>query len=91
MSAGVGRLSGPPPDVTLSYSMATLTIRLPDDLRRELLRLSKERRRPAGEIVRDSLRRYLAVERFRALRERTLPFAEAQGLLTDEDVFKIVS
>lgn len=77
--------------VTLSYSMATLTIRLPDRLRRELERLSRERGRAAGEIVRDSLRRYLAVERFRSLREKALPFAEAQGLLTDEDVFKTVS
>jgi predicted transcriptional regulator len=77
--------------VSLSYVMATLTIRLPDRLRRDLERLSKERRCPAGEIVRDSLVRYLALERFRALREKVLPFAEAQSLLTDEDIFKTVS
>ncbi|HET8542018.1 MAG TPA: ribbon-helix-helix protein, CopG family [Anaeromyxobacter sp.] len=71
--------------------MATLTIRLPDRLRRELEKLAKERGRPAGEIVRDSLARYLAVERFRALRGKALPFAEAQGFLTDEDVFKAIS
>ena len=77
--------------VTLSYTMATLTIRLSDRLRQDLRKLSRERRRPAGEIVRESLRRYIAVERFRSLREKALPFAEAQGLLTDEDVFKSVS
>lgn len=77
--------------VTLSYVMATLTIRLPAQLRRELEKLSKERRRAAGDIVRESLRRYLAVERFRELREKALPFAEAQGFLTDEDVFKSIS
>ncbi len=77
--------------VTVSYRMATLTIRLPVQMRRDLEKLAKQRRRPAGEIVRDSLRRYLAVERFRALRGKALPFAEAQGLLTDEDVFKTVS
>ncbi len=71
--------------------MATLTVRLPDPLRRELQKLARQRRRPAGEIVRESLSRYLAVERFRALREKVLPFAEAQGFLTDEDVFKTVS
>jgi predicted transcriptional regulator len=71
--------------------MTTLTIRLPDRLRRQLEKLSRERGRAAGEIVRDSLRRYLAVERFRSLRERALPFAEAQGLLTDVDVFDAVS
>lgn len=77
--------------VTCSYAMATLTIRLSAQMRRELNRLARERGRPAGEIVRDSLTRYLAVERFRALRGRALPFAEAQGFLTDEDVFKAVS
>lgn len=71
--------------------MATLTIRLPERLRRDLEKLSKERGQPAGEIVRDSLRRYLATERFRALRAKALPFAEAQGLLTDDDIFKTVS
>ena len=77
--------------VTLSYVMATLTIRLPDRLRRDLQRLARQRGRPAGEIVRDSLRRYLAVERFRALRVGALPYARARSLLTDEDVFKSVS
>jgi hypothetical protein len=33
----------------------------------------------------------VAVARFRELRARTLPLAEAQGLLTDEDVFRAVS
>jgi predicted transcriptional regulator len=71
--------------------MATLTIRLSQQMRRELNRLARERGRPAGEVVRDSLARYLAVERYRTLRGRTLPFAEAHGFLTDEDVFKAVS
>jgi predicted transcriptional regulator len=71
--------------------MTTLTIRLPDRLRRQLEKLSRERGRAAGEIVRDSLRRYLAVERFRSRREQALPFAEAQGLLTDDDIFDVVS
>ena len=29
--------------------------------------------------------------RFRELRRKALPFAEAQGLVTDEDVFQAVS
>ena len=71
--------------------MTTLTIRLSDELKKDLERLSRERNQSAGEIVRESLRRYLAVERFRALRARTLPFAEAAGYLTDEDVFQALS
>jgi predicted transcriptional regulator len=71
--------------------MNTLTIRLPDDLRSELQKVSQAENKPVSDIVRDSLRRYLAVARFRALRRRVLPFAEAQGLVTDEDIFKALS
>ena len=71
--------------------MNTLTIRLPDELRDDLQRLSQERSKPISDIVRESIRRYVAVERFRALRRKALPFAEAQGLLTDEDVFRAIS
>ena len=68
--------------------MTTLTIRIPDSLRKDLRSLSRSANRAVSEIVRDSIRRHVAVEKFRALRSRTLPFAEAQGILTDEDVFK---
>ncbi len=44
-----------------------------------------------SDVVRDSLRRYVAAQRFQALRKKTLPFAEAQGFLSDEDVFKAIS
>jgi predicted transcriptional regulator len=71
--------------------MNTLTIRLPDDLRDDLQKLSEELSKPVSDIVRESIRRYVAVERFRALRKKVLPFAEAQGYLTDEDIFKAIS
>ncbi|HAK94460.1 MAG TPA: CopG family transcriptional regulator [Planctomycetes bacterium] len=71
--------------------MSTLTVRIPAPLRRELERLCKQSKRPLSAVVRESLRRYIAVERFRELRSKTLPFAEAQGFLTDEDVFKAIS
>jgi predicted transcriptional regulator len=71
--------------------VTTLTIRLPDDLRSELDKLSRDENKAVSDIVRESLRRYVAVERFRALRRKILPFAEAQGLLTDDDVFKALS
>lgn len=71
--------------------MQPLTIRVPDSLKRELARFGKQHGQSVGEVVRESLRRYLAVERFRTLRGKTLPFAEAQGFLTDEDVSKALS
>jgi predicted transcriptional regulator len=76
--------------VTLSH-MSTLTIRVPESLKRDLKRFSKQHGQSAGDVVRESLKRYLAVEQFQALKKKTLPFAEAQGFLTDEDIFKATS
>jgi len=70
--------------------MNTLTIRLPDELRAALQQVSQDQDKSVSDIVRDSLRRYVAVTRFRSLRRRALPFAEAQGLLTDDDVFRAI-
>lgn len=67
---------------------ATITIRIPDDLRAELEKLSEAEDKPLSDIVRESLRRYVAIQQFRRLRRKTLPFAESQGLLTDEDIFE---
>jgi predicted transcriptional regulator len=62
-----------------------------DELRTELDEVSRVEHKAVSDIVRESLRRYIAVEKFRAARKKVLPFAEAQGLLTDEDVFKALS
>ena len=69
----------------------TLTIRIPDELRRELEKISESEAKPLSDLVRESLQRYISIYRFRRLRKRVLPFAEAQGLLTDEDVFRSIS
>ncbi|RPI53663.1 MAG: ribbon-helix-helix protein, CopG family [Deltaproteobacteria bacterium] len=71
--------------------MDTLTIRLPKELKADLQRISEDEDKPVSDIVRESLRRYIAVTKFRALRRRVLPFAEAQGLMTDEDIFEALS
>jgi Arc/MetJ-type ribon-helix-helix transcriptional regulator len=54
-----------------------MTFHIPEALRKELETLCRQQNRPASEVVRESLRRYLAAERFRALRKKTLPFAES--------------
>lgn len=69
----------------------TLTIRIPDDMRRSLEKISRTEKVPLSDLVRESIRRFVAVRRFRQLRSQTLPYAEAEGLLTDEDVFGAVS
>ena len=70
---------------------STITIRLPDDLRSELEAISKAENKLLSDVVRESLRRYVAIQQFRLLRKNVLPFAESQGLLTDEDIFDAIS
>lgn len=69
----------------------TITVRLPKKLQSQLQSICREEKVPVSDLVRQSLDRYIAIHRFRRLRSKVLPFAEAQGLLTDEDVFKKIS
>jgi len=69
----------------------TLAVRIPDDLRKELQEISSAEAKPVSDLVRESIQRYIAIYRFRKLRNTILPFAEAQGILTDEEVFKVIS
>lgn len=66
----------------------TITVRLPKEIRAELKAASREDRVPVSDLVRESLKRFLSIRKFRKLRSIALPFAEAQGLLTDEDIFR---
>jgi predicted transcriptional regulator len=70
---------------------STLTIRLDRDLERQLDRQCKRTGQKRSDIVRDALRRELSLRRFEEIRRRALPFAEARGYLTDEDVMRDVS
>lgn len=69
----------------------SMTIRIPDDLRKQLQKISKAEGKPVSDIVRESLKRYLTLYEFERLRALTIPYAEAQGIYTDEDVFKLIS
>jgi predicted transcriptional regulator len=71
--------------------MAAVTVRLEPALQRQLNQLSRKLGRTRSEIVRDALRRQLALLRFEQTRRQLMPFAEARGYLTDEDVFRDVS
>lgn len=68
-----------------------VTVRLEPELERQLDRVSRELGRTRSEIVRDALRHQLAVLRFEKVRRQLMPFAEARGYLTDEDVSRDVS
>jgi predicted transcriptional regulator len=70
---------------------STLTIRLDKDLERMLNRLCKRTGQSRSDLVRQAVRREVSLRRFEDLRRRALPFAEARGYLTDEDVFRDIS
>jgi len=69
----------------------TLTIRLDGDLDKLLSKAARQSGKSRSEIAREALRRQLRISQFETLRRRIMPFAEARGYLTDEDVFRDVS
>jgi metal-responsive CopG/Arc/MetJ family transcriptional regulator len=69
----------------------TITVSLPRDLKDTLDRMAEEEGVTRSDIVRDSLRDYMFIRRFRALRARMMARARTKGVFTDEDVFGRVS
>lgn len=70
---------------------SAVTVRLDRVLERRLDEYCATSGKSRSDIVRDALRRHLALLQFEQARERTMPFAEASGYLTDDDVFSDVS
>ena len=70
---------------------STLTIRLDEGLDDLLTKASRRSGRTRSDVAREALRRQLRISQFEALRQAIMPFAEARGYLTDEDVFAEVS
>jgi predicted transcriptional regulator len=70
---------------------SALTIRLDGNLDRQLAQIAKRTGRTRSEVVRDAVRRQLALAQFQDLRRRVMPLAEARGYVTDEDVFRDIS
>jgi predicted transcriptional regulator len=68
--------------------MATLTIRLDDELDAELTRLAEAAHRTKSDLVREMLRREAALAELRQTRQQLKPYAERAGYLTDEDFFR---
>ena len=70
---------------------STLTLRLDADLDALLEKLVEQTGRSRSELAREALRRQLTLVEFEQQRRRVLPFAEARGYLTDEDLFRDIS
>jgi predicted transcriptional regulator len=71
--------------------MGTLNIRINDKLEKDLARLAKKQQTTKSEVVRELLRKHMALAELRALRRKLIPYAEAAGYYTDEDVFRDIS
>lgn len=69
----------------------SISISLPDQIKDELDRYVGERGLSRSDAVREAVQEYLFIRRFRELRRRLMPYAEAQGIYTDEDVFREIS
>lgn len=69
----------------------TITLRLDKELDDMLAKVSRQSGKNRSEVAREALRRQLRLQQFEELRKRIMPFAEARGYLTDEDIFADIS
>ena len=71
--------------------MSTLTLRLDEQLERKLNVLAESEQRSKSDLVRELLRRQIALQRFARARGALKRRGLAAGVLTDDDVFDLVS
>ena len=69
----------------------SISISLPTDLKDELDQATAAEGVSRSDLVCDALRAYRLARRLRALRAAMAPYAEAQGVFTDDDVFRLVA
>lgn len=69
----------------------TITISLPNSIKKKLDKIVKSEHLNRSDVVREALRQYFAVQEFRRLRGLMVPEAEKRGIYNDEDVFRLVS
>ncbi len=70
---------------------STITISVPEQMRSDLDKVSQLEGVSRSDIVRESLRDYLFVRRFRSMRSAMVGKASRRGIYTDQDVFDRVS
>lgn len=65
-----------------------LTISVDDELKSKIDNFAKEYHVSRSELIKKALRKYFYLQEFRKLRSELIPYAEAKGYFTDEDIFK---
>jgi predicted transcriptional regulator len=70
--------------------MATITLRIPDELNEALDRERRATGMSKSDLARAALLRFLAVSEFQRLRARLVRRAQTQGVHVDDDVFRML-
>jgi len=70
---------------------SVVSVSLPEKMASQLERFASETGRNKSDVMKEALGMFLWEERFKATRRSLLRKAKAQGIVTDEDVFKTVS
>jgi Arc/MetJ-type ribon-helix-helix transcriptional regulator len=68
-----------------------INVRVPVALQKELQDLSRSEHVPVSDLIRDSLREFLAVRRFRKLSKDVKNHAKKSGFVTDDDILGLKS
>lgn len=68
-----------------------ITLTLPAEVRLAMEDVTRREGISPDELIFKAVKEYLFLRKFRLLRERLVPKAQAQGIYTDQDVFDRVS
>ncbi|MBM4136078.1 MAG: ribbon-helix-helix protein, CopG family [Nitrospira sp.] len=70
---------------------AVVSVSLPEKMASELNKAANATGRAKSEIIKEALRLYLWEERFAKIRKKLGAKAKKIGVITDEDIFKMIS
>jgi predicted transcriptional regulator len=71
--------------------MSMLTLRIDDKLDKQLNELAAATGKSKSDIAREAIKSQMFLTRLETLRAKGVPMAQAYGILSDEDVFAMVS
>ncbi len=66
-----------------------INVRVPIALQKELQNISRQEHVPISDLIRDSLREFLAVRKFRGLSKELRRHARKTGFITDDDILRL--
>jgi metal-responsive CopG/Arc/MetJ family transcriptional regulator len=69
----------------------SVSISIPKKLLSQINKEMKKKGMSRSELIADVMEKYFYLQEFYRLRKKAVPLAQAQGILTDEDVFDRVS